>query len=111
MDCGVGVTLLETVVLLDVVQVMATNDNGAGHLGGDNHTTEDTAADRNVASEGALLVDVGTLDGLLGGLETEANVLVPSQGLLAGLLAEDALSAQKHGVLLLEGSLVLLHIS
>ena len=34
----VAVTLLETVVLLDVVQIMLAHDNGVLHLVGDAHT-------------------------------------------------------------------------
>ena len=81
-NCGVLVTLLETVILLDVVQVMATNDDGSRHLVRNNHASEDSSTDGHVASEGALLVDIRTSDGLLGGLESETHVLPPSLGLL-----------------------------
>ena len=40
----------------DVVEVVPTNDDCASHLGRDNATGEDTAADRHLTSEGALLV-------------------------------------------------------
>ena len=36
------------------------DNDGAGHLGGLDGTGDDTTADRNIAGEGALLVDVGT---------------------------------------------------
>ena len=45
-------------VLLDVVQVVATDDDGALHLGGLDDARQDATADGHVAGEGALLVDV-----------------------------------------------------
>ena len=50
------VPLLVTGVLLDEMEVLAADDQGAVHLRGDNGAGEDTAADRNKAGEGALLV-------------------------------------------------------
>ena len=48
-------SLLRT-VLGDVVEVVPSDDEGTGHLGGDNTASEDTATDGDVAGEGALLV-------------------------------------------------------
>jgi hypothetical protein len=79
------VTLLITRVLGDVVKVFTTDDESALHLGGDNNTGQDTTTDGDITSEGALLVDVGTLDGLLGGLEAETDILVPAGVTLLGL--------------------------
>ena len=56
MGGDVLVALLVTVVLGDVVKVVATDDQGAVHLGGDDSAGEDTATDGNETSEGALLV-------------------------------------------------------
>jgi hypothetical protein len=55
------------------------------HLGGDDSAGEDTATDGDEAGEGALLVDVGALDGGLGRAEAQTNVLIPSP--VAGVLA------------------------
>lgn len=55
------------------------------HLGGDDGSGEDTAADGDHAGEGALLVDVRALNGGLGGAETQTDLLVPS--LVARVLA------------------------
>eukprot|EP00976_Prorocentrum_cordatum_P018580 376498-Prorocentrum_minimum.AAC.6 len=103
------VTLLVTLVLGDEVKVVTTNDNGALHLGGLDHTVENAAADGNIAGEGALLVDVVALDCLLGGLEPEPNVLVPAGAVLARGLPGDhrAVNATDHA-LLLESLLILL---
>ena len=63
-------SLLESVVLLDVVQVVSSEGHGPVHLGGEHDTLEDSATDGDVRGEWALLVDVLTLDGGLGSLET-----------------------------------------
>lgn len=47
---------LVTGVLGDEVQVLAADDESTVHLGGDDGTGEDTAADGDETSEGALLV-------------------------------------------------------
>ena len=75
------VSLLETVVLLDVVEVVAANNDGSGHLVGNNHGSKDSTTDRNVASERALLVDVSSVNGLLWCDETKADVLPPTLSL------------------------------
>lgn len=56
------------------------------HLGGDDSAGEDTATDGDEAGEGALLVDVGALNGRLGRAEAQTNILIPSPvpGVLAG---------------------------
>lgn len=43
-------------VLGDVVKVIPTDDEGAGHLGGNDTAGQDTTTDGDVTSEGALLV-------------------------------------------------------
>jgi hypothetical protein len=94
------VALLITVVLGDEVEVLATDDDGALHLGGDDLTSEDAATDGNITGEGALLINVVSLDGLLGGLEAETNLLVPAV-VLDGLLASN-LGVLEDTLLLLE---------
>ena len=64
MDRDVLVSLLETVVLAHVVQVVASDDNGARHLGLDDHAGQDAATNGYVAGERALLVDVCAIDSL-----------------------------------------------
>ena len=72
------------------------------HLGGDNGSGEDAAADGDHAGEGALLVDVGALDGGLGGAETQTNVLIPSPG--AGVLARSTDLVVQENVRLQSGN-------
>lgn len=104
MSSQILMTLLITIVLFHIVQVVASNDDGALHLGGHYDTTENTTADGDISSEGTLLVNIGTTDGLLGGLEAKANVLVPAGSLALG---DDTLIVQEDGLLLLETALVL----
>lgn len=99
-NSGVLVALLETVVLLDVMEVVATNNDGSGHLGRNNHSSEDSSTDGNITSERALLVNIGAGDGFLGGLETKADVLPPALRLLGS-------NTNGAGILSLESSLVL----
>ena len=42
------VSLLESVVLLNVMQVVSSDDNGSSHLGGHNHTLEDLSSDIHI---------------------------------------------------------------
>lgn len=57
-------SLLVTTVLLDVVKVVTTNDDGSCHLVLEDDSSEDHSADWDVSGPWALLVDVGSLDGL-----------------------------------------------
>jgi hypothetical protein len=100
------VTLLETTVLLNVVKVITTDNNSALHLGRDDKSLQNLTTDGNVASEGALLVNVSSLDGSVGGLDTKTNVLDPAHGL--DLLGVDiALTGDEDGILGLVGLFVL----
>jgi len=64
MDRHVAMSLLKTVVLLDVMEVITSDDNGPLHLHLLNDTGEDATTDGNVTSEWAFLVDVGSFDRL-----------------------------------------------
>jgi hypothetical protein len=46
------------------VQVLSSDDDGVGHFGRVDDTSQNSSSDGNLAGEGALLVDVGTVDGL-----------------------------------------------
>ena len=91
MDGHVLVALLEPVVLLDVVKVVTPDDNGPVHLHLGDDASKDTPTDGNLASEGALLVNVVAIFGLIGDLEAEAGVAEkPGLGWLqASLLVEE----------------------
>merc|ERR1719299_170454 len=104
----VVVALLETLVLLDEVQVVPANDDGARHLaGGDAHALEDAAADVDPAREGALLVDVLALLRFLRDLEAKADALHVAVEL--AVLPDVLLHPNEDVVLLLVCALVLIH--
>jgi hypothetical protein len=64
MDRHVAVPLLKTVVFANVVQVITSDDEGALHLQLLDDTSQDATSDRDIASEGALLVNVASLNSL-----------------------------------------------
>mmetsp|Transcript_25449 Transcript_25449/g.43446 ORF Transcript_25449/g.43446 Transcript_25449/m.43446 type:complete len:231 (-) Transcript_25449:72-764(-) len=95
---NVLVTFLETTVLLDVVKVVPPHNDGALHLGRDDKSLQDLTTDGNVASEWALLVNVGSLDGGVGGLDAQSDVLHPAHRLhLLGVGV--ALAGDEDGIL------------
>lgn len=75
------VLLGETTVLGEVLKVIPSDNKGSLHLVGDDHGLQNSTTDGHVAGEGALLVDVVTLDGSLRGLEAKTNGLVESHAL------------------------------
>jgi len=81
MSMDVLVTLLETTVLLDVVQVIPPHNHSTLHLRRGDKSLQDLSADRHVSSEGALLVNVVSLDGGIRGLDSQTNVLNPTHRL------------------------------
>lgn len=101
MSSNVLVPLLEPVVLFDKVKVLPANNDGLVHLGGDNHTSENTATNRDIRSKRALLVNVGSFDGSQRSLEAKANVFVPA--LRGSKLWLDALVDKGDSTLLLKG--------
>jgi len=78
MGSKVLVALFITSVLGDEVEVLATDNDGTMHLGGDDGAGKDTTTDRDQSSEWALLVNIVTFNGILGRPEAQTNVLVPS---------------------------------
>merc|ERR1719361_351911 len=104
MDRHVLVSLLEPVVLLHVVEIVAPHDHGPVHLHLGDDPGQDSSTDRNLASEGALLVNVTSVLGLIGDLEAEAGVAEEPR--LRRL--EPSLLVEEDGGLLLEGPFVLI---
>ena len=98
---NVLVTLFETTVLLDVVQVIPSDNNGVLHLGRNNLSVEDASSDGNISGKGALLVDVVTLNGGIGSLDSESDITNVTHGLLALAVTNGALAGDKDGILFL----------
>ena len=95
---GVAVTLLVTVVLLDVVQRVAAHNHRLVHLVGHNASAQNAAANGNTSGPRALLVNVLSRHGQLGRLEAQTNVLVEARR-LRGLLGQLANSATMLSIL------------
>lgn len=96
----VGVTLFETTVLLDVVHVVSANNECSLHLGGDDNTSEHASTDGDISSEGALLVNISSLDGLGRCLDSQTDLFYVTHGLLA-FISNGALAGDENGILLL----------
>merc|ERR1712002_45389 len=103
----VPVSLLESVVFLDEVEVVSADDDGTVHLHLEDSPSHNASTDRNVAGEGALLVDVGAFLGLAGDLESKANLMDVAQSHLPALHALKA--DEGDAILLLECSFVQIH--
>lgn len=82
----IGVTLLKPIVLLDEVQVVSAHNDGSVHFGGNDHTSENTSSDPNVAGEGTVVVYVVPVNCVFGSLEAQTYVL-PVAHSLASLLS------------------------
>ena len=102
------VTLLETTIFGNVVKVVSSDGNGSLHLGRDDKSLQDATANRNVAREWALLVDVICFNGGGWGLESETDRLGESHDLCLALGAYGALAGDKDGILLLVSLFVLI---
>lgn len=102
----VAMAFLVSVVLGHVVEVVPPDDDGPLHFCGDNDALEDLASDGDVAGEGAFLVDVLRVDGFLGGLDAQSDVLEESNS-GSGLLGQQFFAVQEHVLLLLESSFML----
>jgi hypothetical protein len=71
MNRHIAVPLLETVVFANVVQVVTSDDEGALHLQLLDDTSQNAASDGNIAGEGALLVNVASLNSLGQGIHCQ----------------------------------------
>ncbi len=75
MSRDVGMSLLISAILSNIVEIISADDDCSVHFGTDTHTFKDTASDRDVASEGAFLVNVVCLNSVGRGVEAESDFL------------------------------------
>jgi len=103
MGSHILVTLFETTVLLDVMQIVPSDDNSALHFRGDNKSLEDTSSNRDMASKGTLLVHIVALNGSRWSLDAQTNLPHITHRFLAllGLATNGTLSRHENGILLL----------
>ena len=99
-------TLFESVVLSDVMEVITTDDNVVLHFVGDNDTLENSASDGDVSGERALVVNPLAFDCLFGGLETKSDLLVESNA-TACLFGDEFFGVEEDTDLFLVGFFVL----
>jgi len=84
---NVAVSLFKPVVLLDVMQIIPADNDGALHLGGEhNAILQNSSPNADLSRERAFLVDVLPFDGCPWSLEPHADVLGPSSLLHSSLL-------------------------
>merc|ERR1712191_18977 len=102
MNRHVAMSLFKTIVLLDVVKVITTDDNGPHHLL--DNSSKNATTDGDITSEGAFLVNVGSFNCLTRGFESKTDTAVVSQAFL-GLVT---FTVQENSWLLLESFLVLI---
>ena len=106
-------SFLETLIFLHVVEIISTDNNSVGHLGGNNHTPEirtllhDSTSDGDISSERAFLIDVISFNSFTGGFEAKSNIL-PIADTFGRFFGEEFLGVQEQGILLLKGFLYLL---
>ena len=63
-------SLLESVILLDEMEIISSEDNSSGHLVGKDDSLEESTSNGNLGGEWALMIDVTSLNGRLWGFET-----------------------------------------
>jgi len=78
---NISMAFLEPVVLLNVVQIIPSDDDGPLHFGGLDDAFQNAASNMDIAGERALLIHVHTIDGSGRGLEAQANIFVVAQSL------------------------------
>ena len=94
-DGDVFVSFFISVVFGDIVKVISSDDDGSLHFVADDDSLENLASDGDSAGEGAFLIDVVSLDSLLGSFEVEANIFVVPDS-ATGLLANQFLAVEEN---------------
>ena len=97
---NISVTLFKTTVLLNIVQVIPSDNNCALHLGRDDNSLQDGTTDGNISSEGALFVDKVSFNGCARSLDSKTNILDKAHRLVL-LTTNSTLASHEDGCLLL----------
>ena len=63
-------SLLESVILLDEMEIISSEDNGSSHLVGKDDSLEESTSNGNLGGEWALMIDVLSFNGSLRSFET-----------------------------------------
>lgn len=97
-DCSMS--LLISVILLDEMDIVSSDDNRVLHLGRNDDSFEDLSSNANIACEWTLLINICSLDGFLWSSETKTNVLIVSNASFSSTF--DELSVLEQSSLFLE---------
>ena len=91
-------------VLLDITQVITAYNNSTLHLGGDDQSLQNRSTNSHIRGERTLLIDILSVNSSSRGLNSQANVSIPT---LVSLLAKKMDLTIREFILLLECSLIL----
>jgi len=107
MDAHIAMTLLKTVVLSNVMQIIPAYNYSTLHLHLLYNTSENASSNRHIASEWTFLIDIGSFESFTRRLETEPDVAAVSHR-LPSLRAQTFLAVKKDRGLLLKRALALI---
>jgi len=101
MDRNIGMSLFESIVFPDIMQIVSSDNDSSVHLGADHHSFQYLSSDWHVRSEWTFLIDVWSFDSFFRSLESQPDVFeVPNS--FGCFLGQQLSAVQKHGVLFLE---------
>ena len=78
MSNDVFMSLFISIVFLDVVEIISSDDDGVSHFVRDNHSSKNFSSNANITSEWAFLVNIISLNGFFRGFEAKSDVSVIS---------------------------------
>lgn len=107
MNTHITMAFLKSIIFSNIMKVIPTNNDSSLHLHFLDHSSEDASSYRNVPSEWAFLVNVGSFQSLAGCFEAETDVAAVSHR-LPPFGAQTFLSVKKDRGLLLERTLSLI---
>ena len=79
----VVMSLLESVIFLDIMEVISSQDDGVLHLGGEDNTLTDSSSNGDVRGEWAFLINIRSFHGGSWGFETKSDLFVISVSLVS----------------------------
>lgn len=101
MDRKSLMTFFISLVFRAEVKIVTTDDNSSVHRGALNNTTKNMTTNADISSEGALLVNIMSNNGLTRGLESKANGAIVANCSVR-LLSDVAKLIYRNGILFLE---------
>lgn len=81
-------SLLISVILFDEMDIVSSNDNSVLHFSRNNNSLKDLSSNANVACEGALLINISSINGFFRSSESKTNVFIVSNSSFSSTLDE-----------------------